>query len=685
MDKEPVQKKIESLTKILNQHNYNYYVLDRPAISDYEFDQKLKELEKLEKDYPEYVLDDSPTQRVGGKITRKFNNVNHKYPMLSLSNTYSKAELEEFDQRVRKLTQSPFSYVCELKYDGVAIGITYINGVLTQALTRGDGISGDDVTHNVKTIRSIPIRIYDSKLPSEFEVRGEIILPHKSFIDLNLEKNNNNEALFANPRNAASGSLKLQDSSLVAKRNLDCFVHGILGDSLPFTSHYENIQQAKDWGFKVSQYTKKCSNIDEVMTFIEEIQKIRTELSYDIDGIVIKVNQYDIQEELGFTSKFPRWAIAYKYKAEQGVTTLDNVIYQVGRTGAVTPVAELKPVWVAGTKVKRASLYNADKIEELDLHFGDTVFVEKGGEIIPKIVMVDIAKRTKDAKKVSFTQKCPRCGTPLKRKEGEAVFYCPNSSLCPPQIQGKIEHFISRRAMNIEGLGEGRIEVLINHKLISRAADLYKLKYEDLYGLEKTIEDEETGKTKKISFKEKTVNNILQAIEDSKKIPFERVLFALGIRHLGETGAKKIARQLKNLETISKTSYEDLLAIPEIGEKIAASIVDYFNEYENIQTINALIDAGLKFEIEQPDFESMSSSDLPLAGKSFVVSGVFEKYSRNELKEIIEKKGGQNISSLSSKTSYLLAGEKMGPEKKKKAEQLNIPIISEADFDKLIQ
>jgi DNA ligase (NAD+) len=685
MDQQTIQKKIEQLTKTINQHNYNYYVLDRPTISDYDFDQMLKELEDLEKQHPEYVMDDSPTLRVGGQITRKFDNIKHKYPMLSLSNTYSKEELEEFDLRIKRLTQKPFSYVCELKYDGVAIGITYKKGILYQALTRGDGISGDDVTNNVKTIKSIPLRIYDTNLPAEFEVRGEIIMPHKSFIDLNLEKGRNGEPLFANPRNAASGSLKLQDSSLVAKRNLDCFMHGILGNELPFISHYENIQQVKTWGFKVSQYTKKCNNIDEVMSFINEIEKIRTELSYDIDGIVIKVNQYEIQQELGFTSKFPRWAIAYKYKAEQGVTTLENVIYQVGRTGAVTPVAELKPVWVAGTKVKRASLYNADKIEELDLHYGDTVFVEKGGEIIPKIVMVDIAKRPEKAQKVSFAQKCPRCGTTLHRKQGEAVFYCPNSSLCPPQIQGKIEHFISRRAMNIEGLGEGRIEVLINNKLIGKAADLYQLKYDDLYGLEKTIEDEETGKVKRISFKEKTVNNILRAIEESRKTPFERVLFALGIRHLGETGAKKIARKLKNLETIRKTSYEDLLEIPEIGEKIAASIIDYFKDYENIKSLNALIDAGLNFETEQPEEESLSSSDLPLAGKSFVISGVFENYSRNELKEIIEKNGGQNVSSLSSKTNYLVVGAKMGPEKKKKAQELSIPMITEADFEKLIQ
>lgn len=683
MEKTNVQERINYLVKELNQHNYNYYVLDNPTISDYEFDIMLKELEELEKEFPQFASSESPTQRVGGQITRKFESVRHKYPMLSLSNTYSKEELEDFDRRIRKLIDEPFSYVCELKYDGVAIGLTYKNGRLVQALTRGDGVTGDDVTNNVRTIGSVPLKLYGANYPQEFEARGEIIMPHKSFIELNKQKEANAEPLFANPRNAASGSLKLQDSALVARRNLDCFVHGVLGENLALDSHYENIMQAKNWGFKVSSYTKKCSNIEEVMEFIGETEKQRTSLAYDIDGIVVKVNEYRIQEKLGFTSKFPRWAIAYKYKAEQGITILENVTYQVGRTGAVTPVANLRPVWIAGTIVKRASLYNADKMDELDLHYGDTVFVEKGGEIIPKIVMTDVSKRPINAPKIEFATQCPMCSTPLERKVGEALHYCPNSEHCPPQIQGKIEHFISRKAMNIEGLGEGRIEVLISNKLIRDAADLYLLTWDDLFGLEKVIVDEESGKEKKISFREKTVKNILDAIEKSKQVPFERVLFALGIRHLGETGAKKIARSLKSIDNIINSSFEQLTAIAEIGERIATSILLFFQDEENLQMIDLLKKAGLKFEIDSE--ADISEEDRPLAGMSFVVSGVFEKYSRNELKELIETKGGQNVSSLSSKTNYLLAGEKMGPEKRKKAEQLNIPIISEADFDKMIQ
>ncbi len=683
MDKQEAKKRIEELTHELHRHNHSYYVLDNPQISDYDFDQLLKELEKLEQQYPEFASPDSPTQRVGGQVTKKFASVKHKYPMMSLGNTYSRDELEEFDARIRKLVNEPFSYVCELKYDGIAIGLTYKNGRLVQALTRGDGVTGDDVTHNVRTIRSIPLVLPSEDIPAEFEARGEIIMPHKSFIELNKIKEQNNEALFANPRNAASGSLKLQDSALVSKRNLDCFMYGLLGESLPFQSHYENLQQAKAWGFKVSSLTRLCENINQVMEYIEEIAQERLNLPYDIDGIVVKVNQYSVQEELGFTSKAPRWAISYKFKAEQGITILEDVTYQVGRTGAVTPVAKLSPVLVAGTTVKRASLYNADKMEELDLHYGDTVFVEKGGEIIPKIVMVDIAQRPSDAKKIEYATHCPRCQTPLERKEGEALYFCPNSDHCPPQIQGKIEHFISRRAMNIEGLGEGRIEVLINNKLIEKASDLYGLTYDQLLGLTKTIEEEETGKKKKISFQQKTVNNILTAIENSKSVPFERVLFALGIRHLGETGAKKIARELKSIDNIVNSTFEELTEIPEIGERIAGSIKDFFNNHENLEVLQSLKDAGLNFEIEVPD-ETMAG-DRPLEGKTIVVSGVFEKYSRNELKELIEKKGGQNTSSLSSKTSYLLAGENMGPEKRKKAEKLNIPVISEADFESLIQ
>ncbi len=683
MDQIQAKSRIEKLSKQLNEHNYRYYVLDSPTISDFEFDLLLKELESLEKQFPEFASDDSPTQRVGGQITKKFNTVKHKYPMLSLGNTYSIEELQNFDSRIRKKINQEFDYVCELKFDGVAIGLTYKNGRLVQAVTRGDGIQGDEVAGNVKTIRSIPLRIYADNLPDEFEVRAEIIMPHKSFIRLNEDKQKNNEPLFANPRNAASGSLKLQDSSLVAKRNLDCYVYGIMGNNLPFQSHFENLEKAKQWGFKVADLTRKCSNIQEVMNFIEEVETLRSNLPYDIDGIVIKVNDYSQQEQLGYTSKFPRWAISYKYKAEQGVTRLLDVTYQVGRTGAVTPVAILEPVLVAGTTVKRASLYNADKMDELDLHYYDTVLVEKGGEIIPKIVEVNTGLRQVNSKKILFATHCPECNTILIRNEGEAVHYCPNSETCPPQIQGKIEHFISRRAMNIEGLGEGRVEVLIQNALIRNMADLYDLKYDQLLGLEKVVTDEITGKQKKISFREKTVNNILNAINTSRDIPFERVLYALGIRHLGETGAKKLARHFGNIDKIRNSNFEELIAVPEIGERIAGSIIDYFDDEQNGEIVNRLVEAGLNFKAETVLQEE--PGNLPLEGKSFVVSGVFEGYSRNQIKDLIEQKGGKNVSSLSSKTDFLLAGDKMGPEKKKKAEELNIPIITEEDFNKMIE
>ena len=683
MERAQAQKRIEILTQQLNEYNYRYYVLDNPTVSNYEFDQLLKELESLEKQFPDLASKDSPTQRVGGQITKKFNTVKHKYPMLSLGNTYSKEELQDFDARIRKSINDDFDYVCELKFDGVAIGLTYRNGSLVQAVTRGDGVQGDEVTSNVKTIRSIPLRIYAGNLPLEFEVRAEIILPHKSFIRLNEEKQENNEPLFANPRNAASGSLKLQDSSLVAKRNLDCYVYGLMGDNLPFQSHFENLEKAKKWGFKVADLTQKCSDIDEVMKFIEKVEKQRSSLPYDIDGIVIKVNNYSQQEQLGFTSKFPRWAISYKYKAEQGVTRLLDVTYQVGRTGAITPVAILEPVLVAGTTVKRASLYNADKMDELDLHYNDTVHIEKGGEIIPKIVDVNTELRQINSKKILFAAQCPECNSKLIRNEGEAAHYCPNSESCPPQIQGKIEHFISRRAMNIEGLGEGRIEVLIQNNLISDIADLYDLKYEQLLGLEKVITDEITGKHKKISFREKTVDNILNAINSSHNIPFERVLYALGIRYLGETVAKKLARHFGSIDKIRNSVFEELIAVPEIGERIAGSILDYFSDEQNNIIVNRLIEAGLNFRTETTAPAEHGSQ--PLDGKSFVVSGVFENYSRNQVKELIEQKGGKNVSSLSSKTDFLLAGDKMGPEKKKKAEELKIPIISEADFKKMIE
>ncbi len=683
MDKNNARERIEFLTNELNRHNYHYYVLDSPEISDFEFDNLLKELEQLESKFPEFVSENSPTQRVGGQITRKFESVKHRYPMLSLGNTYNSGELFEFDQRIRRLTEKPFTYVCELKFDGVAIGLTYRRGKLIQALTRGDGVTGDDVTANIRTIRSIPLEIKASNLPEEFEARGEIIMPHRSFQELNRQRKESGEPMFANPRNAASGSLKLQDSALVSRRNLDCFIHGLLGENLPFSAHYENLQKAREWGFKVSSHTRICQDISTVLGFVDEVASLRPQLPYDIDGIVIKINQYDIQEQLGFTSKFPRWAISYKYKAEQGITILKGVAYQVGRTGTVTPVAILKPVWVAGTMVKRASLYNADKMNELDFHFGDTVFVEKGGEIIPKVVAVDFSKRPIGAGKIKFATHCPECNTPLIRNEGEAAWFCPDTQHCPPQIQGRIEHFIGRRAMNIEGLGEGRIEILINNGLIKKASDLYSLKYENLLGLEKAITDEETGKQKKISFREKTVENILAAIDESKKVPFERVLFALGIRFLGETGAKKIAREFKNIDRLLTATFDEVVAVPEIGDRIAGSIKDFFGNTENIEVINDLRRAGLQFQTKE--IKDTSSGNLPLSGKTFVVSGVFEKYSRDQIKEIIEKMGGQNISSISSKTSFVLAGDKMGPEKRKKAEKLNIPVISEQEFERMIQ
>jgi DNA ligase (NAD+) len=683
MDRILAKQRIEELTREINRHNYNYYVLDKPEISDYEFDILLKELEKLEEQYPEFLDPDSPTQRVGGQVVKKFNTVVHKYPMLSLSNTYSREELVDFDNRIRKIVSEPFSYVCELKFDGVAIGLIYRNGRLVQAVTRGDGVQGDEVTANVRTIRSIPLQVNSIGIPQEFEVRGEIIMPHRSFMMLNDNKRENNEPLFANPRNAASGSLKMQDSSIVAQRNLDCYIHGIMGQNLPFGSHFENLQVAREWGFKVSERTVLCANIDEVMDFISKTGDERAGLPYDIDGIVIKVNSYALQEKLGFTSKFPRWAISYKYKAEQGITRLLDVVYQVGRTGAITPVAILEPVPIAGTIVKRASLYNADKMQELDLHYQDTVFVEKGGEIIPKIVEVDTGMRLPDAIPVEFIDNCPVCKTALKRAEGEALHYCPNSEGCPPQIQGKIDHFISRRAMNIEGLGEGRVEVLIQNRLIENIADLYKLRYDDLFGLEKTITDEIMGKEKKIGFREKTVNNILEAINSSLSIPFERVLFALGIRYLGETVAKKLARHFGSIDAIRSCTYDELVAVPEIGERIAGSVIDYFSDEKNLEIVEKLRLAGVKLSMDKQESE-MNKENLPLEGKAFVVSGVFENFSRDGIKELIEKLGGKNVSSLSSKTTYLVAGDKMGPEKKKKAEELNIPILSEQEFEKLI-
>ncbi len=679
MTESEAKKRIEQLTKELNEHNYNYYVLARPTISDYEFDQMMKELEQLEKEYPQYVLPDTPTQRVGGEPTKEFKTVVHRYPFLSLANTYSEQEVRDFDQRVRKTVGNDVEYVCELKYDGVAIGLTYTNGYLTQAVTRGDGNRGDDVTNNVKTIRTIPLRLRNG-YPPELEIRGEIYFPIKAFEKLNAEREEIGEPPFANPRNSASGTLKMQDPAEVARRPLDCFMYYIPSEQNLTKTHYESLKLAEKLGFKVSKNIAVCKTIDEIFEFINDWDKGRHHLEYEIDGIVIKVNSIEQQQALGYTAKNPRWAIAYKFKAEQAETILESISYQVGRTGAITPVANLKPVQLAGTTVKRASLHNADIIAQLDVRVGDHVYVEKGGEIIPKIVGVNLTKRKPGTPPTRFIEYCPECGTKLIRKEGEAAHYCPNEDHCPPQIKGKLEHFISRKAMNIDSLGEGKIEVLYDNKLVSNPADLYDLSYEDLYCLEKVIPAEEGKKEKKISFRKKTVENILKGIEQSLNVPFPRVLYAIGIRYVGETVAKKLALHFKSMDALMKASFDELTGVEEIGEKIAESVIEYFAKPEHIEMINRLKEKGIQMEIRE---EEKPKADV-LEGKKFVVSGVFDNYSRDEIKRLIEIYGGKNVSSISSKTDYVLAGHNMGPQKKQKAEELGIPIISEEDFEKMI-
>lgn len=681
MDSQSAKKRINELVEQLNIHNYNYYVLDKPTITDYEFDVLLRELADLEIKYPDFLMSHSPTQRVGGDAIKNFVQVVHKYPMLSLSNTYSEDELRDFDNRIRKLINEDFEYVCELKYDGVAIGLNYKNGELVQAVTRGDGVKGDDVTSNVRTIRSIPLKL-KGDFPEEFEIRGEIILPHSGFAKMNAERLEIGEEPFANPRNAASGSLKMQDSKEVAQRPLDCFLYFLLGDNLPFNSHYENLMKAREWGFKIPNYLAKCSKIEDVFEFVNFWNDARKELPFDIDGVVVKVNDYNQWNQLGFTAKSPRWAISYKFKAERVATTLLSVDFQVGRTGAVTPVANLLPVQLAGTVVKRASLHNADFIGNMDIRIGDTVYVEKGGEIIPKIVAVEFDSRNPDAAGFQFIENCPECGSKLSRKDGESAYYCPNENECPPQIKGKLVHFIHRKAMNIDSLGEGKIEVLFDNSKVKNIDDLYHLKYDDLLGLEKIILSENDGKQKKISFREKTVENILKGINESKSVGFERVLFALGIRFVGETVAKKLAKHYKSIENLMQATYEDLITVDEIGDKIAESIIAFFKESKNIEIINSLKSNGLKFEIKEDTSANISAK---LQGMTFVVSGVFEKFSRDELKASIELNGGKNSGSISSKTSFVLAGDKMGPEKRKKAEELGVPIISESDFIAMIE
>ncbi|MFH1159645.1 MAG: NAD-dependent DNA ligase LigA [bacterium] len=681
MDAAEANKRISALREEIRMHNHAYYTLSKPVISDQEFDQLLRELESLEQAYPEFASPDSPTQRVGGEITKEFKQVLHRYPMLSLSNTYSEEEIREWEERIHKLIHEPVEFVCELKFDGVAIGLTYRDGELVQAVTRGDGFQGDDVTTNAKTIYSIPLKLKGSGYPDEFEIRGEIIMPRSSFRRLNAQRLEDGEDPFANPRNAASGSIKTQDSAEVAKRWLDCYLYYLPAENIQFATHYESLQAAKNWGFHISEYIAKCSSIEEILEFITLWDQDRKQLPFDIDGVVIKVNSFRQQMLLGTTAKSPRWASAFKFKAEEAITRLLSVEYQVGRTGTVTPVANLQPVQLAGTVVKRASLHNADIMASLDVRLGDMVYVEKGGEIIPKITGVNLDQRSPDSLPIRFIVNCPECRTPLIRNAGESAWYCPNSSGCPPQIKGRLEHFISRKAMNIETLGEGKIEILFDKGLVRDIADLYDLRGEELLGLAKPYQDPETGKIRTISFKEKTVSNILKGIGVSKGSGFDRVLYGLGIRFVGETVAKKLATHFGSIDALIRADYDSLTEVEEIGEKIANSLLLFFRDPSNIKLIGRLKNAGLRFALI-PGERALKSHILE--GKTFVVSGVFESCSREEIKRLIEVNGGRNSSSVSPRTSYLLAGSNIGPEKKKAAESLGIPMLSEKDFFRMI-
>lgn len=661
-----VEQQITQLRDELRQHNYNYYVLDAPTISDFEFDQKLKLLQKLEEENPQYYDANSPTLRVGGEVTKNFETVAHRFRMYSLDNSYSKEDLEDWETRIKKLLDGPVSYTCELKYDGASMSLTYENGKLVRAVTRGDGVQGDDVTTNVKTIKSVPLQL-KGDYPNSFDIRGEIILPLAGFAKMNEERLAAGEELYRNPRNTASGSLKLQDSAEVAKRPLDCLLYSLKADRLPFQTQFEGLEKAREWGFKVPKEAHLANSIDEVLEYINYWDIHRHDLPYEIDGIVIKVNNLQQQEELGYTAKAPRWAMAYKFKAEQATTVLNKITYQVGRTGAITPVANLEPVELAGTIVKRASLHNSDQIEKLDIRERDTVFVEKGGEIIPKIVAVEFGKRPKDSTPTQYITHCPECETELIRNEGEAQHFCPNFEGCPPQIIGRIQHFISRKAMDIEGLGGETVALLVNNSLIKNYADLYRLKVEEVIPLERMAE--------------KSAENLVNGIEASKQIPFERVLFALGIRYVGETVAKKLVKHFKTIEAISKASFEALIAVDEIGDRIAESVIAFFASEENQLMVERLRNYGVQLEISA---EKLANQTNKLDGNIFVVSGVFVKVSRNELKKLIEDNGGKVSSSISSKTNYVVAGDNMGPSKKVKAESLGVPIISEDDFLNMI-
>jgi DNA ligase (NAD+) len=662
-----IKTKIDTLRKALNQHNHNYYVLDNPTISDYDFDIQLKELQKLEDENPQFFDTNSPTQRVGGAITKNFENIEHKNRMYSLSNSYSKEDLLDWEARVLKLVGvSHMTYTCELKYDGASINLTYENGKLKHAVTRGDGFKGDNVTPNIKTIRSIPLQIASDFLQN-FEIRGEIILPFEGFNKMNEERIANGDEPYRNPRNTASGSLKLQDSSEVAKRPLDCLLYHVVTEDTKYKTHYEILENARKVGFKIPKAIKLCQTINDVFDFIEEWDSKRSELPYETDGVVIKVNSLHYQNEIGFTAKAPRWAIAYKFQTEQVSTRLNSISYQVGRTGAITPVANLEPVELAGTIVKRASLHNADQIEKLDVRINDTVFVEKGGEIIPKIVGVDLTLRPTDSVKTKFIENCPDCEAVLVRKEGEAQHYCPNEFGCKTQIIGKIQHFISRKALNIDGIGAETVELLYDAGLINNYADLYDLKVEQIIPLERMAE--------------KSAENIIKGLEASKEVPFQKVLFGLGIRFVGETVAKKLAKHYKNIDNLISATFEDLISVDEIGDRIAESIISFFGDLGNIMLVDKLKANGLNFVISDDD----KVASEKLKGLTFVVSGVFSKFSRNELKKSIEDHSGKVSGSLSKKTSYLIAGENMGPAKKVKAETLNISIISEDDYIIMIE
>ena len=660
-----IKDRIDALVAELNEHNYRYYVLALPSISDFEFDKKLEELTELEKAHPEFVHPDSPTQKVGGQITKEFKTVAHKWPMLSLGNTYNEQDLRDFDERIRKAIGNNFEYVCELKFDGLSISLTYEQGKLVRAVTRGDGTKGDDVTTNAKTIRTIPHQLNGSGYPESFEIRGEVFMHRQAFDRLNEERIENGEATYANPRNFAAGTLKLQDSGEVAKRPLDCFLYFLYTDRRLYSSHWDSLQAVKTWGFHTCEHNTLCTTIDQVLAFITHWDSKRFDLGYDIDGIVLKVNQYAQQEELGFTAKSPRWAIAYKYKAQEVETVLEHVSYQVGRTGAVTPVANLKPVLLAGTTVKRATLHNANEIERLDLHLGDTVLVEKGGEIIPKIISVNTSKRQPLAQPVIYPKICPECNTPLVREEGEVAFYCPNDEGCGPQIVGRIQHFIGRKAMNIDGLGDETIDHFYKQGFLQQISDLYTLyqKRDQLKTLER--------------FGEKSIENMLAGIEASKQMPFEKVLFGLGIRFVGETVAKKLVAHFRTIEALMHASLEELVAVDEIGERIAESVQRYFANSDHIHQLNLLQSYGLQFE---SIFKEVVLAGTQLEGKSFIISGVFENRSREELKDLIESYGGKILSSISAKLSYVVAGANMGPAKLEKAQKLGIPIISDEDL-----